>query len=250
MNSLLSAFLLYSRIPVPFRVKCDDEVLSRAIGYFPLVGAVVGAIGAGAFWCASQILGVEISVAVAIFAMTLSTGALHEDGFADFCDGFGGGYDKEAILRIMKDSFIGCYGVIGLIGIFLLRYLLLTEVASSGYNMLYLFIAVQSASRFDSVAMVRTSSYAREENSRAAHSALGISLPRVLMALIFAFAAAFALFGVQFTLIYIAVASAAFVAFKIYIERHIGGFTGDTLGALQVICELLFYVVLLLNLKL
>ncbi|MFI3327975.1 MAG: adenosylcobinamide-GDP ribazoletransferase [Rikenellaceae bacterium] len=246
MNTLLNAILLYSRIPVPFRVKCSDEALSRAIMFFPLIGAIVGTIGWGAYWVANYLFGVpSISVVVAIFAMTLSTGALHEDGFADFCDGFGGGYGKEAILRIMKDSFIGCYGVMGLIGIFLLRYTMLSSIAGSNANMLLVFIAAQSASRFGSVAMIGSSSYAREENSRSAHSALGVSFWRIVVAFCFGFATSFIALGWQFTALYFCVATIAFLLFRWYTNRHIGGFTGDTLGALQVTSELLFYATLL-----
>ncbi len=242
MNTLLNAILFYSRIPVPFKVECTPEILSRALKYLPLVGIIVGAIGYGAFWVASLFFVHQTAVIVAIIAMVLSTGAFHEDGFADFCDGFGGGYSKKAILRIMKDSHIGCYGVIGLILTLLLRYSLLASFDTA--QMAMVLIVSQGASRFTPVLMVRSSTYARLEESKSSQSALGISNWGLFIAALTGLLP-IVFFEWIFTAGYIMVASLTFVAFKAYIHSKIGGFTGDTLGALQIISELLFYMVLI-----
>lgn len=245
MQTLLNAILYYSRIPVPFKVECSPEILSRALRYLPLVGILVGVIGWGAFWVASNFLSHNIAVVVAMVAMVLSTGALHEDGFADFCDGFGGGYGCEAILRIMKDSYIGCYGVIALILVFLLRYSLLCSfgVAEIGF----VFVGAQAASRFFPVLMVRTSRYVREEGAKSAQSSLGITIGGVVVAMIFAFAP-LSLLGWHFAAVCIPIMCVVFMLFRSYLHRHIGGFTGDTLGALQIIGEMVFYITLLAKL--
>lgn len=243
MNTLANAILYYSRIPLPFRVESTPEVLSRSLRYLPLVGIIVGAIGGGAFWLSSLFLGQDVAVVVALVAMVVSTGALHEDGFADFCDGFGGGYGKEAILRIMKDSYIGCYGVIGLILLFLLRYTLLCSFDSS--QMAMVFILSQGASRFAPVLMVRMSTYVREvERAKSAHSSLGISCGGVVVAMLFSIVPLLSV-GWCFMAIYIGLMAVVFLLFRGYLHRHIGGFTGDTLGTLQVIGEIVFYVALL-----
>ncbi len=242
MNTLFNAILYYSRIPIPFKVEYRADILSRALMYLPLVGLLVGAIGYGAFWASSLVLAPQTAVIVAMVAMVLSTGALHEDGFADMCDGFGGGYSKEAILRIMKDSHIGCYGVIGLILVFMLRYSLLCSFG--GADMAMVMIISQGASRFAPVVMVRTSEYARVEESKSSQSALGISNVGLFVAGVVGVLPAI-LFGWMFLIGYIFVILLVFLTFRAYLYRHIGGFTGDTLGALQIICELLFYVVLL-----
>ncbi len=210
--------------------------------FLPLVGLIIGAIGWGGYWVASQFLSHQTSIIISIATMVLSTGALHEDGFADFCDGFGGGYGKEAILRIMKDSHIGCYGVIGLILIFGLRYSLLLNFDST--QIVTTLIIGQGASRFAPVMMVRTSKYARIESSKSAHSALGISLGGVALAAATALAPTLIL-GWHFTLLYMGVIALIFILFRSYLIHQIGGFTGDTLGALQIIGEISFYITLL-----
>ncbi|MFI3316857.1 MAG: adenosylcobinamide-GDP ribazoletransferase [Rikenellaceae bacterium] len=242
MNTFFNALLYYSRVPVPFKVNCTAEILSRALKYLPVIGALVGAIGYAAFWVASLFLAAQTSVLVAIVAMVLSTGAFHEDGFADFCDGFGGGYGKEAILRIMKDSHIGCYGVIGLILVFMLRYSLLVQFESGA--MALVLIISQAASRFSPVLMVRRSTYARLEPSKSSQSSLGISNGGVVLASVVALAPLF-VFGWCFAAAYIVVLMVLHVGFRAYLHSQIEGFTGDTLGALQIISELLFYVTLL-----
>ena len=83
--------------------------------YFPLIGWIVGGFSALIFWASSFLFPVSISIIFSMIASILVTGAFHEDGFADVCDGFGGGWTKEKILEIMKDSRVGSYGVIGMI---------------------------------------------------------------------------------------------------------------------------------------
>ncbi|MFR9602662.1 MAG: adenosylcobinamide-GDP ribazoletransferase [Rikenellaceae bacterium] len=240
MNTLFNAILYYSRIPIPFRVHFSDKIMSRALKYLPLVGLMVGAVGWATLWASSLFLPQNVATVVAICAMVLTTGALHEDGFADFCDGFGGGYTKESTLRIMKDSHIGCYGVIGLILVFLLRYTLLGAL-EMGHEAAAVMILAQGASRFAPVVMVRTSTYARSENSKTPQSALGISMWGVVTAMVIALAP-LAILGWPFALSYIGVMAVVFALFRGYIHSRIKGFTGDTLGALQIIGEIIFYV--------
>ncbi len=240
MNRLFNAILYYSRIPTPRWVECTPQTLSESLRYFPLVGLIVGGLGFVAYYGVSMFLPHYRAIVVAMVAMMLSTGALLEDGFADFCDGFGGGYGKEAILRIMKDSHIGTYGVIGVVVTLFLRYSLLCEVNS--YWMPYVMILAQGASRFGSVAIVRTATYAREEPSKSSHSALGITMTGVAVAMIFSLFP-LVILGWEFALLYIVLMSVTVALFRAYIVRCIGGFTGDTLGALQQILETLFYVI-------
>lgn len=80
------------------------------------------------FWGASTILPHGVAVILALTSRLLITGALHEDGLADFFDGFGGGTNRESTLRIMKDSHIGSYGVLGLIIYYLFAYNLLVAL--------------------------------------------------------------------------------------------------------------------------
>jgi adenosylcobinamide-GDP ribazoletransferase len=92
-----------------------QESYSRAVEFWPLVGWLTGGVMAATLYLASYVVPYHIAVLLAIIVRLLITGAMHEDGLADFLDGFGGGgTDRERILAIMKDSHIGTYGVLGL----------------------------------------------------------------------------------------------------------------------------------------
>ena len=107
------AFL--TRLPVRCALGGEGS-LARAAWAFPIVGALVGAFGALAFWGAA-LVGLHPFVAgvLAVAATLLVTGALHEDGLADTADGFGAGGSRERKLEIMRDSRIGTYGVVALV---------------------------------------------------------------------------------------------------------------------------------------
>ncbi|MGL5561039.1 MAG: adenosylcobinamide-GDP ribazoletransferase, partial [Tannerellaceae bacterium] len=120
LNIFYNALLFFSRIPVPRNLEFSEEIQTKAFRYFSLVGIIVGGIGVAAFEVADLFFSRIIASILMIIVMLLTTGCLHEDGLADFFDGFGGGTSKERILAIMKDSHIGTYGVIALIMLFVL----------------------------------------------------------------------------------------------------------------------------------
>jgi adenosylcobinamide-GDP ribazoletransferase len=90
------------------------EYLNKATGYFPLMGWLAGGLAAAVLYLGSLILPLGVAVFLAILATVWLTGAFHEDGLADICDGFGGGWTQQQILEIMKDSRVGTFGIIGL----------------------------------------------------------------------------------------------------------------------------------------
>ena len=123
-----TSLMFYTRIPCPKYVDHSEEYLNKATRYFPLVGIIVGVISFIFYWISNQIFNVQISVIISIAAGILVTGAFHEDGFADTFDGFGGGWTKEKILEIMKDSRVGVYGVISIVILLFLKIFSLTSL--------------------------------------------------------------------------------------------------------------------------
>ena len=115
LEYFFAALRFFTRLPVPGWVGHSAEQLNHAARYFPLVGIVVGAIGAAVTELAVLALPIGIAVMLGMAATVLVTGGFHEDGFADACDGFGGGWEKAQVLAIMKDSRVGSYAVIGLV---------------------------------------------------------------------------------------------------------------------------------------
>lgn len=247
MNIFYNALLFYSRIRVPKNVVCTAETLNKAYRFLPLVGLIVGMISAAVFFMAQGVnLPKEVSIVLAMAAMILTTGALHEDGLADFADGFGAGRDKDSILRIMKDSHIGTYGVLILIVSLLLKYVLLTELPKG--ELIRSIIVAQGMSRLVALLMVYRSTYVLREGAKSAHNVVKLSTKDLLIATAFGLLP-LACMPWEMAVIYLLLAFILFAGFKRYIERKIGGYTGDTLGALIQLSELLFYLVVLATAK-
>jgi adenosylcobinamide-GDP ribazoletransferase len=244
INWLLTAVMFYTRIPVPRSLEFSNENLNRATRYFPLIGWIVGGLGAAVFYGLSFVLPAELAVFLSMIFTILLTGAFHEDGFADFCDGFGGGYTREKIFSIMKDSRIGTYGAVGLIGMMGTKFLALQALPLVVLPLS--MIAAHAFSRLMPVLVIFTSRYSREDErsktkpigKRGKNSDLIIAIVSgVLPATLFPW---------QLPAVIIPLSLLITWLFKKYIEKKIGGYTGDCLGALQQITEVLFYLCLFL----
>lgn len=238
LNLFFHALMFYSRIPAG-KIDYSETNLTKAFRYFPVVGILIGTIGGGVFLLFQLFFPQPVSIIAALAAMTLATGAIHEDGFSDFFDGFGGGQTKERILAIMKDSSTGAYGVIALVLLFLMKFSLLLTIDAS--LLLPVWIAAHALSRVMPVVMVNTSHYARTENSKAMHTRHKTDKATFLLALAFGIIP-MVFMPWQITVAVIPVYAAIGFLLKRYTEKKIGGFTGDVLGALQQFSELAFYL--------
>lgn len=238
-NIFLNALMFYTRIPVPKSVIYSETALSKAFRYFPLIGIIVGAAGAGCLILANMVMPYSLSVLLAISVMVLLTGGIHEDGIADFFDGFGGGRSKESILRIMRDSHIGTYGVVTLILLIAFKYTALTAIPIERAPLV--LICAHTISRVFPILMVRISSYARGDESKSQHTRQGIDTKTLVIAILFG-VIPLSFMGYIFTAIYITVSAIILMLLRLYLHRKIGGFTGDTLGALQQFTELCLYL--------
>ena len=160
------AMMFYTRIPLPSLARSDQSMQDHASRYFPLIGWLLGAICAGSFVVLSEVFTQEISVLLVVLIGIYTTGAFHEDGLADTCDGLGGGWDKQQILHIMKDSRVGTYGVVGLGFALALKVVLLAQLPVQHVAMVLL--AANVLSRWYSVLVMRLMRYVRmDENSKA-----------------------------------------------------------------------------------
>ncbi|MGD9557018.1 MAG: adenosylcobinamide-GDP ribazoletransferase [Mangrovibacterium sp.] len=244
INWLLTAVMFYTRIPVPRSLEFSHENLNRATRYFPLIGWIVGGSGAAVFYGLSFVLPMELAVFLSMAFTILLTGAFHEDGFADFCDGFGGGYTPEKILSIMKDSRIGTYGTIGLIAMLGTKFLTLQAMPAAMIPLM--LFSGHAFSRLMPVLIIFTGKYSRNDEQsktkpvgkKGRHSDLIIAWVTALLPM--------ALLPWQLTALAVPSALLMTAFFKRYTERKIGGYTGDCLGALQQMTEVLFYLCLLI----
>ena len=239
-----AALIFYTRIPVKLEAEQSqlDSYFRHSIRYFPLVGILVSVVAAAAFVLVQELLSLELALICAFLLSALLTGALHEDGFADSCDGFGGGWDKEQILRIMKDSRVGTYGVLGLIFLFASKFFLLKELPAALIPLS--LIGAAAVSRAIAALVAYSLPYASAEGAKSS-SITGFTSSDLLVALLLGFLPLFLIFRTE-TLLAPLLPLLFALWFRSYLNKKLGGYTGDCLGALQQISELLFYLAVLL----
>lgn len=257
LHIFFMALLFYTRIPCPKSINHHPDYLNKASRYFPVIGWIVGGISFLIYFLSTFVFSNEIAIVLSMIASILVTGAFHEDGFADVCDGFGGGWTKEKILLIMKDSAIGAYGAIGLVLLFLLKFQSLVQLTNStqipdfgfGYwnlniGILLLFISAHALSRLAAISIVFTHEYSREDaTSKSKPIAQNYTWREVVGAFFFGLLPLliFSLFYWQMLFVVIPVFLFRFFLAR-YFQKWIGGYTGDCLGATQQVCEVVFYL--------
>ncbi len=242
--------MFYTRIPCPKWVGHEPDYLNKATRYFPLVGWLVGGISFAVFWAAQYWLGTAVAAVLSIAAGILVTGAFHEDGFGDVCDGFGGGWTKEKILEIMKDSRIGAYGAIGLALLLLLKYTVLQRVAFAGINwqwLLLIFVMYHSLARFTAIALSFVLPYSREDaTSKVKPIAQSYSWREVAGSAVFGLLPLGIMASRHPYYLFILLPLLALCVWAVrYLKRWLGGYTGDCLGAVEQLAEVIILMSLI-----
>jgi adenosylcobinamide-GDP ribazoletransferase len=241
------ALQFFTRLPVPQWVGFRPEWLQQASRYFPAVGLVVGGVTALVWLLAARIWPQPVAVLLSVIAGIWLTGAFHEDGFADTCDGMGGGMTPQRVLEIMSDSRIGAYGAIG-IGLLLALKCLSLALLPQAFVAPALLLA-HPLSRLASSALIWRLDYVKAEG-KAKPLAQQMSGAEFLVASACALPPALLLAGlgwIAWTALGAGIAATAFAAWWLarkFVHR-IGGYTGDCLGAVQQLSELAFYLALL-----
>lgn len=235
-----NAQVFYTRLPGPSWVRYDDQRLSLSSRYLPLIGIFIGLLASFVYFCTSFILSNEIAILLSMIVTIMFTGAFHEDGLADSYDGLYGGFSRDRILEIMKDSRIGTYGSVALFMGLLIKFQALMLVE----NIFVALIIGHSFSRFAALCYIPIIPYARQENdSKAKPLITGIQMKSIFLA---------AIPGVLPLLVLsmwksIAVVGTVLIIWlflkRIFLNR-VGGITGDLLGASQQIFEICIYVIL------
>ena len=256
LRLFLTAVQFFTRIPLPAWVGHSAQQLDQATRYLPAVGMCVGALAAAVLWLGAQILPLPLAVCLSMVSGILVTGAFHEDGLSDFADGIGGGYTREKILAIMKDSRIGAYGAIAIVLSLLIKYqalLALCGTRSLAYAAAAL-VAAHGVSRLMAVSLMVTQRYVRDDDSARAKPAAGKPNPASFaIALVFGAAALGILLAAGASAASVLTALGAALLMRIYLawllQRKLGGYTGDCLGAVQQLTEIAFYLGLLVALQ-
>jgi adenosylcobinamide-GDP ribazoletransferase len=243
-DELKAAILFLTRLRYGPAEPVDGAAIARAAWAFPIAGIIVAAIGALVYWLAHRVgLPPLPCAALSVAATMLVTGALHEDGLADTVDGFGGGRSREQKLDIMRDSRTGAYGVCALVLAIILRVTALASLATPGLVVPALFAAHGAARAVLPAFMVfvppaRSTGLSAAagrppRESAGAAAVLGI----VILGLCLGFGLGLA------ALVALAVVAALFAWLSL---TQIDGQTGDVLGALEQVGEIVVLLVALL----
>jgi len=235
-----TALMFYTRIPVPAFTGYSAANLNKATRYFPLVGCIVGGIGALVFTGAHYLFTTQVALLFSLGAMIMTTGAFHEDAVSDFCDGFGGGYTKAKILEIMKDSRIGTYGALALAMLMLSKFVLLSAIKVESIPIVIL--SAHAFSRVNPVLMIYFSKYVREDaDSKSKPIGEKSSVSTLVIAIVTGIAPLMLIPGIIIPFVLITTLL-VFAFLRHYVHKKIGGYTGDVLGALQQFSEIGFYM--------
>ncbi len=244
-DRIWAALIFFTRLPFWRLHQPPKECYKTVVEHWPLAGWLTGAAMALTLWIGSMYLPYAVAVVVAIIARLLLTGALHEDGLADFLDGFGGGgHDRSRILSIMKDSHIGTYGVLGLIAYELL---LATVLYSMPPQLAAMTIAAADPyAKMVTAQLIMMMPYARTEEEaknktiyRKMNWQAGISL--AIQGLV-PMAAYLWWTGINWELVIFLPCLVMYLLYLL-IWNRLRGYTGDCCGAVCLLVELTVYLV-------
>jgi adenosylcobinamide-GDP ribazoletransferase len=252
LRLFLLALQFLTRVPIPVWVGFREDWMHASARHYPAVGLVVGAFGAAVLWTAGQLWPGPLAVLLSMASTVWLTGAFHEDGFADSCDGLGGAVSRERALAIMKDSRLGTYGTAGLVFMLALKAAALMGLAELSLGLACtLLVCAHVLSRAVPVALLRALPYAGDvAHAKAKPMAQQVGRTGVVVALCWSAATAAALVhaGRLSMVLVLAMGGAAVVTAWIWtrlLHRRLGGYTGDTLGAAQQLAELSMLLVAL-----
>jgi len=237
------ALQFLTRVPVQL-AQFDPAWLTACVRHFPLIGAGVGAVGAGVLLGAAAWWPPAVAAVLALVATVALTGGFHEDGLADTFDALGGVVSRERALVIMKDSRIGSYGALALGLSLLLRAALLAALlAFSPLLAAAGVVAAHMLARTAAVGVMVALPYGGDaEHAKAKPLATEVGAPLLGGALAWALigsVGAWALGAPLWALLAAwAAAAATSVLMAAWLRRRLGGFTGDGLGATEQLAEI------------
>lgn len=243
----LVAVQFLTRLPVPAFNHYQPIWLQQSARYFPLTGLLIGGLTAGVFallfWLISPWVAAIGSTA---FSIRL-TGAFHEDGLADSCDGLGGSFTREGALNIMKDSRLGTYGTLGLVMALALKVSLLASlnlplavvalVLAHGFSRFFSILLLSFLPYAGDLEHAKAKPMAQSLDKRQAAFALLTLVPSLLLPWLVLGSLPLGSLLLAWLLMLFTTSYMARL-----LNRRLGGYTGDGLGATQQLAELAFYL--------
>lgn len=243
-DRIWASFIFFTRLPFWRIYEPPQQAYRAVVEHWALTGWFTGGLMALTYWLSSQFFPATVALILAMGIRMLATGALHEDGLADFFDGFGGGRSRPRILEIMKDSHIGTFGVLGLVFYVLLLFLTLLSLPHEMIAMTIL--AADPFSKMVTTQLTQILPYARNElhaKSGMVYRRMGLwsgllVLAQGLLPLLLFFSI---LENGEYWTTFVFVPCLVMYALLFFIRSRIQGYTGDCCGAVVLLVELSFY---------
>lgn len=232
----LAALQFLTIIPIPWRREVSPEELGRSAGYFPVVGLIIGLVLVGLDWLFGLILPSAVVNALLIVSLVLFTGVLHLDGFVDTCDGIAGHKPTEDRWRVMLDSRVGGFGIVGIVLLLLVKYVSLNSIPAP--LMMTTLVLMPVVSRWVMVYAIFAYPYAKPSGLGKAFKQ-GTNWIRFTIATLITLAVVVALallagLAIIFVMFLIWVMA---VVMAVYLKSKFSGLTGDTYGAINEVAE-------------
>lgn len=236
----ITAMQFLTIIPLPFNLEWRKDDLGRSLALFPLAGLTIGALLAGLNWLIAPFLARPLTDALLITALAAITGALHMDGLADVCDGIAARGSRERFLAVMKDSNVGAIGVVGLVLGVLLKWQALVAIpVELKWHALLFFPTI---SRYCQVQTIANGRSARQDGLGSAFIA-GAGIGQLLVAALATSAIAWFLFDVNGIIVLASVMVTAWLI-RAWFNRKLGGITGDVIGCINELVEILALILI------
>ena len=246
INLFWLALAFFTRIPVPVELDFSSELMNHASRYYAAAGTVIGLILAAFLYPLWFFLPENIAAIILVAESLLLTGSFHEDGFADMCDGFGGGFTPESKIAIMKDSRLGTFGGAGLFIELTLEWALLSYIMKDSWIApAALLIALHALSRGVSGVLIFIMPYQSQidQMSKSKPLATGMRKSDLAVLTVTALLPGWLLLDPLLMGTITAAGILMIVWFRNFLLRHIRGFTGDCLGAMQILALLFGFTI-------
>ncbi len=241
MKGFILAWEFLTIIPLAKNRDVRPKELARSMAYFPLVGLILGIILVISNIALLKMLPDSIVNAILIAELIMLTRGLHIDGFVDTIDGLAGGKTREDILNIMRDHRVGALGAVGVIMLIMIKYLSLNSVSPDSKNLV--LIAMPVMSRWLQAPFTNMLPYARQ-NGMGKAFVEGVRGREAGIATIFAALVLIFLFKFNAVLIMVLMAIVTYIM-GIYFKKILGGITGDVIGAVSEINEVMFLLIVI-----
>jgi adenosylcobinamide-GDP ribazoletransferase len=240
LYQLAAAVTFFTRLPLWRAMEIPGGSFKKIICFWPLTGWITGGLTALMWMAFSALFPINLAIVLTFGFRILLTGGLHEDGLSDFFDGFGGGKTRADVLRIMKDSQVGSYALLGLIFYYMILFNVMILLPKAIITVV--IFAADPCSKMFTGLMMNFLPYARaEEESKAKTLFEKLNYKRMIVMILFGLAPIMLLLDLKLWVVLLfPVCTILFLYFLV--KKRLGGYTGDVCGASALLCELSFYL--------